>query len=88
MSEAAKKAPIYQIPERIGALWCGFAAFVFAFVLRLVASGEVLSALFAACAACLVGAWIGRLVCCYMNSNLLPEETEPVDDDSSGESTL
>jgi hypothetical protein len=53
-------------------LWGGFAAFVIAFVARLLSSGDPASAVFSGCVGCLVGGWLGRLVGSYLNANLKP----------------
>ena len=75
MSQAAKTPSTFQIPERLCALWCGFAAFVIAFVLRLVASGELVSAVFTACVACFVGCWMARLAGAYLNASLRSDDS-------------
>lgn len=71
-----KQFTVIAVPERICALWSGFAAFALAFFGRLAVSGDPASAIFVACVACLIGCWFGKAASSYLNANLNSEPSE------------
>lgn len=71
-----KHQTLLAVPERICALWTGFAAFAVAFFGRLAVSGDPASAILMACIACLLGCWVGKAVSGYLNANLNPDPSE------------
>lgn len=79
--------PTIHLPERVCTLWGGFAAFMIAFIARLLASGDPASAVFSGCVGCLIGGWLGKLVGNYLETALRPtpivDDRESADDPAS-----